>query len=74
MTAARSWWAVRWDQPLTVAFDALPGPERGGKVERSEDHGENQPGAITDTVAGALDKPDERLRWNMTAAVGMKTR
>lgn len=65
---------VREGQPVTVTLDALPGLELSGKVQRIEGYGENQQGDITYTVVVALDKHDERLRWNMTATVEIKTR
>ena len=53
----------------TVRFDAVPDLELRGTVERIGSYGENQQGDIVYTVVIALDRTDERLRWNMTAAV-----
>lgn len=65
---------VREGQPVTVTLDALPGVELRGKVQRIEGFGENRQGDITYKVVVALDEQDQRLRWNMTATVEMKTR
>jgi multidrug resistance efflux pump len=53
----------------TVRFDAVPDLELRGTIERIGSYGENQQGDIVYKVVIALDQTDERLRWNMTAAV-----
>lgn len=65
---------VREGQPATVTLDALPGVELRGRVQRIEGYGENRQGDITYKVVVALDKQDQRLRWNMTATVEIETR
>jgi multidrug resistance efflux pump len=53
----------------TVSFDAIPELELSGKVTQIKGYGENRQGDIVYTITVALDKYDERLRWNMTAKV-----
>ena len=53
----------------TVSLDAIPGLELPGKVTQIKGYGENRQGDIVYTITIALDKYDERLRWNMTAKV-----
>lgn len=60
---------IREGDAVTVGFDALPGLELPGKVARITGYGESKQGDIVYTVTIALDKYDERLRWNMTAKV-----
>ena len=60
---------IQEGDPVTITFDALPGTELSGKVVRIKPIGENRQGDITYTVVIALDKQDNRLRWNMTAVV-----
>ncbi len=60
---------VRKGNAATVTFDAIPDLELTGKVENIKGYGENRQGDVVYTVVIKLDKPDERLRWNMTAKV-----
>jgi multidrug efflux pump subunit AcrA (membrane-fusion protein) len=60
---------VREGASATLTFDALPGLSTTGKVVRVKPLGENKQGDITYTVVIQPDRLDERLRWNMTAAV-----
>lgn len=53
----------------TVRIDAIPELELRGTVEHIGSYGENQQGDIVYRVVVALAESDERLRWNMTAAV-----
>ncbi|MCL5996125.1 MAG: HlyD family efflux transporter periplasmic adaptor subunit [Chloroflexi bacterium] len=62
---------VREGAAATVTFDALPGFELSGKVLRVKPLGENKQGDIVYTVVVKPDTQDERLRWNMTAAVAI---
>jgi HlyD family secretion protein len=60
---------IREGAPVAITFDALPGLELPGKVTRIKGYGESKQGDITYTVTVTPDKPEGRLRWNMTAAV-----
>jgi len=57
--------------PVTMTFDALPGLELPGRVSRVRALGENKQGDITYVVTVIPGRQDERLRWNMTAAVSI---
>jgi HlyD family secretion protein len=63
---------IRDGAPATVTFDALPGLTATGKVLRVRPLGENKQGDMTYTVVIQPDRLDERLRWNMTAAVAVE--
>jgi HlyD family secretion protein len=63
---------VREGAPATVTFDALPGLTATGKVIRIKPLGENKQGDMTYTVVIQLDQLDDRLRWNMTAAMAIE--
>jgi HlyD family secretion protein len=65
---------VREGAPTTVTFDAIPGLTVAGKVVRVKPLGENKQGDMTYTVVIQPDRLDERLRWNMTAAVAIEPR
>jgi multidrug resistance efflux pump len=52
---------------VTVEFDAIPGVELTGKVERINSRGQNTRGDITYVVSINLDQQDDRLRWEMSA-------
>ncbi len=54
---------------VVVRFDALPGVELPGTVERIKSIGENKQGDITYTVIIQPQSHEQRLRWNMTASV-----
>ena len=56
-------------QPVNVHFDAVPGLELPGKVDRVKVLGETQRGDNTYTVYVNLDQQDPRLLWNMTSYV-----
>jgi HlyD family secretion protein len=62
---------VRAGSSVTMTFDAVPGLELSGKVSRIRPIGENKQGDITYVVTITPDRQDERLRWNMTAAVSI---
>jgi HlyD family secretion protein len=56
--------------PADIKFDALPGTKLTGKVKSIGDFGStNTAKDIVYRAIVALDKSDERLRWNMTASV-----
>jgi HlyD family secretion protein len=61
--------SVREGDAVTVSFDAIPNMELPGKVKQIKGYGENRQGDIVYTLVIALEKQDERLRWNMTAKV-----
>jgi HlyD family secretion protein len=65
---------VKVGDAATVTVDALPGVEFQGKVTRIRALGENRQGDIVYTVTVQPDRQDDRLRWNMTAAVSIKGR
>jgi HlyD family secretion protein len=62
---------VKEGDPVTITLDAIAGLELAGKVTRIKGFGENRQGDIVYAVTVALDKQDERLRWNMTAKVSI---
>jgi HlyD family secretion protein len=64
---------VREGTPAVITIDALPGLELAGKVVRINRFGEDRDGDILYTVTLALDQPDPRLMWNMTAFVRLLT-
>ncbi len=57
--------------PVTMAFDAISGLELSGTVSRIRALGENKQGDIMYVVTITPERQDERLRWNMTAAVSI---
>ena len=63
---------VRAGAPATVTFDAIPGLELPGTVSHIQGYGESKQGDIVYTITVALDKSDERLRWNMTAKISIE--
>ncbi len=65
---------VREGDPARITFDAIPDLELTGKVVRIKPLGEARQGDITYTAVIALDRQDERLRWNMTAIVAVEPR
>ncbi len=65
---------VREGQPVKVTFDAIPGLELPGTVARVKSLGSSQRGDIVYTVVVQPAQQDERLRWNMTAAVNIAPR
>jgi HlyD family secretion protein len=60
---------VREGDQVTLTFDALPGFELPGTVERIEPLGQNRQGDVVYTVIVRPSSWDDRLRWNMTASV-----
>jgi HlyD family secretion protein len=64
--------SVKEGSKVTVTFDAVPGLDVSGKVERVQALGKNVQGDITYKVTVKLDQQDERLRWNMTALVAFE--
>ena len=52
-----------------IKLDALPDATLNGKVLYVENFGQNHQSDIVYTVVLQLDRPDPRLRWNMTAVV-----
>lgn len=62
---------VKEGDAATVTIDAIPELELTGKVASIRGYGENRQGDIVYTVVVQLDKPDPRLRWNMTAKVAI---
>ena len=60
---------LRENDRVTVTFDALPELEIVGTVVSIGAFGEEKQGAVTYTAVIDLEKHDERLRWNMTAAI-----
>ena len=63
---------VREGAAATITFDALPGLELAGRVLQIRPLGENKQGDMTYTVVIQPDQLDDRLRWNMTAAVAIE--
>jgi HlyD family secretion protein len=63
---------IRPGQKVTVHFDAVPGLELPGQVERVKVLGETQHGDNTYTVYVDLNQQDPRLLWNMTSYVAFK--
>jgi multidrug resistance efflux pump len=55
--------------PVKVTFDALPDAHLTGHVQYVENYGENHQSDIVYTAVIKLDRPDPRLRWNMSALV-----
>jgi HlyD family secretion protein len=64
---------VKEGDPVTITFDAIPDLEMPGTVVRIKEIGENKMGDITYTVIIVPDEQDDRLRWNMTATVVIKS-
>jgi HlyD family secretion protein len=60
---------VREGAAASLAFDAVPGLQLGGKVTAIAALGENKQGDMVYTVTIVPDQADARLRWNMTAQV-----
>ena len=58
---------------VDISFDALPDAALTGKVSRIDAFGTNRQGDIVYAVSIMPDKLDPRMRWNMTAAVHIKT-
>ena len=60
---------VKVGDEVTVTFDALPGVEHSGSVEKVRTYGENIRGDVTYKVVVSLEDNDEDLLWNMTALI-----
>jgi HlyD family secretion protein len=65
---------IRPDDPATITFDSLPDLTFAGKVLQIGGLGENRQGDITYQVTTDIANLDERLRWNMTCSMVIKTR
>jgi HlyD family secretion protein len=64
---------IRVGAPAMITLDAIPGLALAGKVTHIDAFGVNNHGDITYTVVVVPERPDERLRWNMTATVTIDT-
>ncbi len=64
---------VQPGMPVTVQFDAVPGLELKGEVERLKIIGEKVYGDVYYTAYIQLQQNDPRLLWNMTAEVYFDT-
>ena len=62
---------VQPGQDVRVTFDAIPGLEIRGTVQRVQPKGEKKLGDMTYTAIVGLQNPDPRLLWNMTAVVNV---
>lgn len=65
---------IRPGDTATITFDALPEIDFAGAVLQIGALGENRQGDITYQVLTDIAKLDERLRWNMTCSMVIKTR
>lgn len=63
---------VQPGQEVRVSFDAIPGLELTGTVERVQPKGEKKLGDMTYTAVIRLANADARLLWNMTAVVNVR--
>ena len=63
--------AVHEGDSVTITFDALPGVELAGRVQRVKPLGELYQGDMTYKVVVIPKQYDERLRWNMTATIAI---
>lgn len=63
---------IREGDAARVTFDAIDGLTLPGKVARVRSFGESRLGDITYRVTIALDRQDDRLRWNMTASAAIE--
>src|SRR6266540_3326788 len=63
--------AVHEGDSVTITFDALPGVELAGRVQRVNPLGELYQGDMTYKVVVIPKQYDERLRWNMTATIAI---
>lgn len=60
---------VQPGRTVNLTFDAIPGLQLVGTVERFQQKGEKKLGDMTYTVMIHVENPDPRLLWNMTAVV-----
>jgi multidrug efflux pump subunit AcrA (membrane-fusion protein) len=65
---------VQPDQAVTITFDALPGVKLNGKVLAITPKSQTKRGDVTYTVKIAIENPDPRLKWGMTAQVEIAVR
>jgi HlyD family secretion protein len=63
--------AIHEGDSVTITFDALPGVELAGTVQRVKPLGELYQGDMTYKVVVIPKQYDERLRWNMTATIAV---
>jgi multidrug resistance efflux pump len=61
--------SIQAGKPVSVRFDAIPGLELPGVVNRIKSIGEDAHGDIIYTIYVNLSQQDPRLLWNMTARV-----
>ena len=64
---------IRDGNSAEITFDALPGSKFTGNVLQINSLGENRQGDITYKVLTSIKNLDERLKWNMTCAVVLRT-
>ena len=62
---------VQPGQGVRLTFDAIPGLELTGTVERVQPKGEKKLGDMTYTAIIRIQNPDARLLWNMTAIANL---
>ena len=60
---------VQPGQEVQLTFDAIPGLQLSGAVERVQPKGEKKLGDMTYMAVVRVQEPDERLLWDMTAVV-----
>ena len=65
---------VKPGQSASITLDALPGVMLNGTVTAITPRAEIKRGDVTYTVKIALEQPDPRLRWGMTAQVELQTK
>jgi HlyD family secretion protein len=65
---------VQPGQPVTITFDALPNVTLNGRVLAITPKSQTKRGDVTYTVKIAIDDPDPRLKWGMTAQVDILVR
>jgi HlyD family secretion protein len=65
---------VQPDQAVSITFDALPGVKLNGKVLAITPKAETKRGDVTYTVKIAIENPDPKLKWGMTAQVDILVR
>ena len=65
---------VQPGQSASITLDALPAVMLNGTVTSITPRAENKRGDVTYTAKIALEQPDPRLRWGMTAQVELKTK
>jgi HlyD family secretion protein len=63
--------AIHEGDSVTITFDALPGVELAGRVQRVKPLGTLYQGDMTYKVVVIPKQHDEHLRWNMTATIAV---